>query len=445
MESVPVPTANASENHAGTPQGARSALLASLAGLLFGLDTAVVSGVTQALQRAFALGPAGLGLAVSAALWGTLAGAALAGRIGDALGSRRVLIWLGWLYVLAAFGSALAQGLGTFCLFRIVGGLAIGASSVVAPVYIAEISVAAWRGRRVGRFQLAIVLGILAAYLSNAIVAQAGLGAAEWRVKLALAGFPALAFALLAPLLPESPAWLRAQGRDHAAAEAARALGLMPDAAPASTDRVARLSWRAHRRPILLALAIGAFNQLSGINAILYYLNDIFAAAGFSGLSSDAQAVAVGFANLIATVAGMALIDRIGRRPLLLAGAFGTCAALAGVAAIFASGQGREWLLPLLVVFIGFFAVSQGTVIWVYLSELFPATVRARGQSLGSTTHWVCNAAISFAFPVIAAHGAALPFAAFALAMAVQAIVVWRWFPETRGASLDDLARRLAT
>ncbi|WP_226016446.1 sugar porter family MFS transporter [Novosphingobium sp. FKTRR1] len=424
--------------------GMRSAVLASLAGLLFGIDTAVISGVTQALQQTFALTPQGLGLAVSAALWGTLAGAALAGRLGDALGSRRVLVWLGWLYVIAAVGTAMAQGLVSFCLFRLACGLAIGASSVVAPVYISEISEPAQRGRRVGLFQLAIVSGILLAYLSNALVARAGLGAIEWRVKLAMAGVPALVFAVLTPWLPQSPSWLQARGLLTAAQSAAERLGLALGASASGTEAEGRLSWRLHRTPILLALAIGAFNQLSGINAILYYLNDIFSAAGFSGLSADKQAVAVGLANLLATATGMAMIDRAGRRPLLLAGAVGTCLALVGVTAIFASGQGREWLLPLLVMFIAFFALSQGAVIWVYLSELFPTAVRARGQALGSSTHWVFNAAISFAFPVMAAHGPALPFAGFALAMAVQVFVVWRWFPETRGASLDDLARRLS-
>lgn len=420
---------------------ARCAVLASMAGLLFGIDTAVISGVTQALQHVFALSPKDLGLAVSAALWGTLAGAALAGRVGDALGSRRLLLWVGWLYVVSALGTALANGLVSFCLFRLLGGLAIGASSVVAPVYISEISAPAQRGRWVGLFQCAIVSGILLAYLSNALVARGGFGALEWRMKLGLASVPAMGFALLAPWLPDSPRWLQARGRDAQAAADRLGLELEPASPMVESER---LSWRLHRRPILLALAIGAFNQLSGINAILYYLNDIFAAAGFSGFSADKQAVAVGLANLLATLAGMAMIDRLGRRPLLLVGALGTCAALAGVTAIFAIGHGREWLLPLLIMFIGFFAVSQGAVIWVYLSELFPTAVRARGQALGSSTHWVLNGAISFAFPVLAAHGPALPFAGFTLAMAVQVLVVWRWFPETRGASLDDLARRLA-
>ncbi|WP_246404205.1 sugar porter family MFS transporter [Novosphingobium sediminicola] len=425
----------------GPSMAARCAMLASMAGLLFGIDTAVISGVTQALQKVFALSPQDLGLAVSAALWGTLVGAAFAGRAGDALGSRRLLLWVGWLYVVSALGTALANGLMSFCLFRLLGGLAIGASSVVAPVYISEISAPDVRGRRVGMFQCAIVSGILLAYLSNALVARGGFGAMEWRIKLGLAGVPALGFALLAPCLPDSPRWLQARGR-NAQAAADRLRLVLESVAPVMQDE--RLSWRLHRKPILLALAIGAFNQLSGINAILYYLNDIFAAAGFSDFSADTQAVAVGLANLLATLAGMAMIDRLGRRPLLLAGALGTCAALVGVTMIFAGGQGREWLLPLLVMFIGFFAVSQGAVIWVYLSELFPTAVRARGQALGSSTHWVFNGAISFIFPVLAAHGPALPFAGFALAMAVQVFVVWRWFPETRGASLDDLARRLA-
>jgi MFS family permease len=204
-------------------------------------------------------------------------------------------------------------------------------------------------------------------------------------------------------------------------------------------DGNARLNWHAHARPILLALAIAAFNQLSGINAILYYINDIFAAAGFDRVSADVQAVGIGVANLIATLFAMTIIDRVGRRPLLLVGAAGTTLALAGVAAIYGFGAGAQWLLPLLILFIVSFAISQGAVIWVYLSEIFPTAVRARGQALGSATHWVLNAVLSLAFPMIAAHSQALPFLFFAGAMAVQFFVVWRWFPETRGVSLEDM------
>ncbi len=422
----------------------RAAVAASLAGLLFGFDTAVISGVTEALRQHFALSATGLGIAVSAALWGTLVGASVAGGLGDRLGSRRVLTWIGVAYLVSAIGSALAGGMALFVAFRFLGGLAIGGSSVLAPVYISEVSAAARRGRLVAMFQFNIVAGILLAYCSNWLLALALPADIAWRAKLGIAALPALFFAVMLPGIPESPRWLASKGRGAQARVAADRLGL--DAmALASTDQSdARLDWRRHRRPILLAIAIAAFNQLSGINAILYYLNDIFAAAGFTGVSADLQAVAIGLTNLVATMVAMTVIDRVGRRPLLLTGAIGTTLALAGVAAIYATGSGAQFLLPLLVLFIAAFAFSQGAVIWVYLSEIFPTPVRARGQALGSTTHWVLNAAISFAFPVVAQFTQSLPFVVFALAMAVQAVVVWRFFPETRGVDLEELAARLS-
>lgn len=421
----------------------RAALAASLAGLLFGFDTAVISGATEALRTQFALTPAGLGFAVSAALWGTLVGATCSGRPGDLYGSRRLLIWIAVAYVVSALGSAFAAGLPLFVAFRFLGGLAIGGSSVLAPVYIAEVSPAGRRGFLVGLFQFNIVLGILLAYLSNFAIGTLFAEEIAWRLKLSVAAIPSIVFLLAVVRIPESPRWLAAKGRrEEAAASAARLE--MPDVEWNVRERdtsagPARLSWRLHRRPILLALAIAAFNQLSGINAILYYLNEVFAAAGFDRVSADMQAVAIGIANLVATLFAMNIIDRVGRRPLLLLGAGGTAVALAGVAAIFGSGEGSGFLLPLLILFIVSFAVSQGAVIWVYLSEIFPTSVRARGQALGSATHWVLNAAISFAFPVIAAQSQALPFVGFAIAMAAQLIVVWRWFPETRGVPLEEM------
>lgn len=426
---------------------------ASLGGLLFGFDTAVISGVTGALREAFELSAAGLGAAVSAALWGTLVGALGAGKPGDAFGSRTVLLWIAVLYIVSAIGCSLSNSLESFFLFRFIGGLAIGGSSVLAPIYISEISPAHRRGLLVGLFQLNIVLGILAAYLSNFVVGQISGGELAWRMKLAVAAVPAIIFLLTLLRIPHSPRWLLVRGRlaDARAAIARLRMG-EPDRIAADimrsgseTDSEARLSWTRHRKPIMLALAIGIFNQVSGINAILYYLNDIFAAAGFDSLSADLQSVAVGLANLVATAGAMAIIDRIGRKPLLLAGAAGTCVALICVAVIYATGQGQALLLPCLVAFIVFFAISQGAVIWVYLSEIFPTAVRARGQALGSATHWVMNAIISFAFPVIAAKAPALPFWFFAAAMAVQFIVVLRLFPETRGVKLEDMQAALAS
>jgi sugar porter (SP) family MFS transporter len=423
----------------------RAVVAMSLGGLLFGFDTAVISGVTEALRHEYALSATGLGAAVSAALWGTLAGAMFSGAPGDRWGSLAVLRVIGLLYVVSAIGCAVADSLTVFSAFRFLGGIAIGASSVLVPVYIAEISPPARRGFLVGLFQFNIVFGILVAYLSNFLIAQAVDPAIAWRWKLAAAALPAALFLILLTGLPQSPRWLSGKRRDDEARQAADRLGI--ELLPASADDQAgtgRLDWRRHRLPILLAVAIGLFNQLSGINAILYYLNDIFAAAGFVGLSADAQAIAIGVANLIATMTAMVIIDRVGRRPLLILGGLVTAVALAGVALVYAGAASATLLLPLLILFIVAFAMSQGAVIWVYLSEIFPTDVRARGQSIGSATHWVANAVLSFAFPVLAERSHSLPFWFFAAAMLLQSLLVWRFFPETRGRALETISADLS-
>lgn len=419
---------------------------ASLGGLLFGFDTAVIAGVTDALRHTFHLSAAELGAAVSAALVGTLVGALGAGPPGDRFGSRTMLYWIAGAYIVSAVGSAAAGGLAMLVAFRFIGGLAIGGSSVLAPVYIAEVSPAERRGQLVGLFQLSIVIGILAAYVSNFLIARAIDGDLAWRIKLAVAAAPALLFLLLLLRIPHSPRWLAQRGRLAEAGAAIRTLRmgdpetlLAQFTAAVTPSGPARLSWALHRRPILLAIALALFNQLSGINAILYYLGDIFAAAGFSAVSADLQAVAIGVANLLATLLGLAVIDRVGRKLLLLIGAIGTAVALAAVATIYTLGQGQMFLLPALILFILFFAVSQGAVIWVYLSEIFPTAVRARGQAIGSATHWGMNALLAFGFPIVAQYTQALPFWLFAAAMLVQFVIVWRYFPETRGISLERL------
>jgi len=434
---------------AGTSTLNRSAVgAASLGGLLFGFDTAVIAGVTDALRHNFHLSAAELGAAVSAALVGTLVGALGAGPPGDRFGSRTMLYWIAGAYIVSAIGSAVAGGLAMLVAFRFIGGLAIGGSSVLAPVYIAEVSPAERRGQLVGLFQLSIVVGILAAYVSNFLIARALDGDLAWRIKLAVAAAPALLFLLLLLRIPHSPRWLAQQGRIAEASAAIRTLRMgdperllaqFSAAATTAPGSPARLSWALHRRPILLAIALALFNQLSGINAILYYLGDIFAAAGFNAMSADLQAVAIGVANLLATLLGLAVIDRVGRKLLLLIGAIGTALALAAVATIYTLGAGQMFLLPALIAFILFFAVSQGAVIWVYLSEIFPTAVRARGQAIGSATHWGMNAILAFGFPIVAQYTQALPFWLFAAAMLVQFVIVWRYFPETRGISLERL------
>jgi sugar porter (SP) family MFS transporter len=430
----------------------RIIMVASLAGLLFGFDTAVISGVTHDLRAAFALSPAGLGFAVSTALWGTLLGALTMGRPGDKFGAREVLKFVGLLYLVAAVGCALAWNLASFLAFRFLVGVAIGGSSVLAPVYIAETSPAERRGALVGLFQINIVIGILAAYISNFVVAQLIAGPALWRCKLAVAAAPALLFLVLLYFIPQSPRWLIHRGRLAEAAASLRRLGTADAAAMIDDIRVAQsaspagsqgLSWRRHGRLIALAIGMGMFNQLSGINAILYYLSDIFAAAGFSSLSSNLQSIVIGATNLIATLIAMTLIDRTGRKPLLLIGSVGMTLAQGGVAAIMAFNSARVLLLPLLVVFIAAFAISQGAVIWVYLSEIFPTPVRARGQSIGSATHWIMNALISALFPAIAALSTSIPFVFFSLMMALQFVLVLWFLPETRGVQLEQMGRAM--
>ena len=338
-------------------------------------------------------------------------------------------------------------------LSRFIGGLAIGGSSVLGPMYIAEIAPAAWRGRLVGFFQFNIVFGILLAYFSNYIVGLAGLGAAEWRWKLGVAALPAAFFLLMLFSIPESPRWLVKMRRVAEAKEVLRLTGEQDYESDlgeivASIDSEHHqgaeplFQWR-YRLPVFLAIAIGMFNQLSGINAILYYLNDIFAAAGFDKVSSDLQSVAIGATNLTATIIAMSVIDKIGRRTMLLVGSVGTAICLAGASWIFLSNTHKDLLVWLLVGFIGFFGFSQGAVIWVYLSEVFPNRVRAKGQSLGSFTHWAMNALLSGIFPVVAASGAGAPFVFFAVMMVVQFFVVLFWFPETKGHTLEEMQRKL--
>ena len=427
---------------------------ASLAGLLFGFDTVVIAGATDSIRNLFHLDPGGFwaGFVVASGLVGTFLGALFAGKPGDAFGSRDALKVVGLLYIASSLGSAFCWNLESFYVFRFIGGLAIGASSVLAPVYIAEIAPADRRGKLTGLFQFNIVFGILVAFLSNAIVQQA-VGGDPWRVKLGVAVVPALIFFVMMYRIPQSPRWLAQRGRHAEAKASLELLGVaQPDVMLAEFERAAEATRRssaqklfvsAYRKPIVLAILIAMFNQLSGINAILYYLKDIFAAAGFSGLSNDLQQVAVGAANLLATIVALRVIDRVGRKKLLLIGSVGTALALAGVAAIMGSGQGKGYLLLMLVTFIGFFAFSQGAVIWVYLSEIFPTAVRSRGQALGSATHWGMNAIIGQTFLMVAQYTLALPFVFFAICMVVQFFVVLLVFPETRGVELESMDKAL--
>jgi sugar porter (SP) family MFS transporter len=431
----------------------RSTGVAALGGLLFGFDTAVIAGATHALTDAYQLSPAALGLTVASALWGTILGALFAGIPGDRYGRRDSLRVMAILYVISALGCAFAWDWYSLVFFRLIGGLGIGGSSVLGPMYIAEIAPAKWRGRLVGFFQFNVVAGILLAYLSNYLMGLGGFGAAEWRWKLGVSAAPAILFFLLLFGIPRSPRWLAKKGRTAEAREVLLQIG-EENAEGELQDIVASIDadhghadeslfQRKYLLPIFLAVSIGMFNQLSGINAILYYLNDIFAKAGFSKVSGDLQAVAIGATNLLFTMIAMSVIDKLGRRTLLLVGAVGTAICLAGVAFIFSTAQHEDWLVWLLVGYIAFFAFSQGAVIWVYLGEVFPNRVRAKGQSLGSTTHWVMNAAISGVFPILAKRSGAVPFMFFSAMMVVQFFVVLSLYPETKGVSLEELQKKL--
>jgi MFS transporter, SP family, arabinose:H+ symporter len=432
----------------------KSTVVAALGGLLFGFDTAVIAGATSQLTRFFDLTPGGLGLTVSIALWGTVVGALFAGVPGDRYGRRDSLRVMAILYLASALGCAFAWNWYVLVFFRFVGGLAIGGSSVLGPMYIAEIAPAKWRGRLVGFFQFNVVAGILLAYFSNYVVGLTHGGATEWRWKLGISAVPAALFFVMLFQIPRSPRWLARKGRS---AEARGVLQLIGEEnIDAELDAMAaalqleqqqgkeRLFSARNRLPLFLAVSIAMFNQLSGINAILYYLNDIFARAGFSKVSSDLQAVAIGATNLLFTMLAMSIIDRVGRRTLMLIGSVGTAASLAGVAVVFWTGRHEGLLVWLLIGFIAAFAFSQGSVIWVYISEVFPTAVRAKGQSLGSSTHWIMNALISWTFPIVAASSKAAPFVFFSAMMALQFVVVLLVYPETKSVALEDMEKKLA-
>ncbi len=431
----------------------KATVVGALGGLLFGFDTAVIAGTTHSLTAVYGLSPRALGLTVAMALIGTIIGAMSAGIPGQKWGGRETLRILAVFYVLSALGCAFAWNWYVLLAARFLGGLGIGGSSVLGPVYIAELAPAKMRGRLVGLFQINIVIGILLAYFSNYCIARMGLGAPEWRWQFGVAALPAVLFLVMLFGIPPSSRWLVTQNRVEEARSVLQLMGAENPEAElkeiVDSIHLERLqtseplfAWK-YRLPIFLAITIGMFNQLSGINAILYYLNDIFAAAGFSKMSGDLQAVAVGSMNLFATLLAMSVIDKLGRKTLLLIGSVGTAACLAGVSGVFFTQSHRSYLLWLLVAYIAFFAISQGAVIWVYISEVFPNRVRAKGQALGSSSHWIMNAIIAYTFPQLAKSSGAYPFVLFAAMMAVQFFVVLFFYPETKGVTLEQMQRRL--
>lgn len=431
----------------------KSTMVGALGGLLFGFDTAVISGTTHALTNAYHLSPGLLGVTVSSALVGTVIGAMGAGIPGQRFGRRDSLRAMAVFYVISALGCALAWSWPALIFFRFIGGIGIGGSSVLGPMYIAEIAPTEWRGRLVGFFQVNIVVGILLAYVSNFLIGTLHLGSHEWRWQLGISGVPAVLFLIALFGIPRSPRWLAMQMKLDEALDVLRLTGI-PNPKEDLDEIVASIHLersisadslfsKRYRLPVFLAITVGMFCQLSGINAILYYLNDIFALAGASKISGDLQAVAVGAANLVATLLAMSVIDKIGRKKLLLFGTAGLALCLSAVSYIFLTHRHLGWLVWLLMIYIAFFAVSQGAVVWVYISEVFPTRVRSKGQSLGSSSHWVTNAAISLVFPLMAASSGAYPFIFFAAMMVLDFFLVLFYYPETSNISLEHLQTSL--
>ncbi len=433
-------------------------IVAALAGFLFGFDTVVISGANQPIRELWQTSEWFHGFFImSMALWGTVLGAIFGGRPTDAFGRRKVLIFIGVLYSISAIGSGLAWDPYSFSFFRFIGGVGVGVSSVAAPAYIAEISTAKIRGRLVALYQFNIVFGILIAYFSNFLLKGVG-GDNDWRWMLGVEAIPALIYTLLALRIPESPRWLLSKRNDEAAAAAVlRDAGVEDTAAEIRQIREANarvekeesrggLFHKAYRAPILLAFFIAFFNQASGINFILYYAPEILEKAGLAAKESLGNSIALGAVNLLFTYVGLYLIDRMGRRKLMLIGSVGYIISLSLVAWSFYSGAGPAMLLSFLLLFIASHAVGQGAVIWVFISEIFPNKVRGQGQAFGASIHWVFAALITLiATPVISYFGDnPWPiFAIFAGLMVLQLIWVLTRMPETNQRSLEELEGKM--
>ncbi|HUA65530.1 MAG TPA: sugar porter family MFS transporter [Alphaproteobacteria bacterium] len=432
-----------------------TALIAALGGLLFGFDTAVISGATDWLKSHFALSNFWWGFSVASALIGTSIGAIVIGRPADVLGRRSILFILAIFYFVSAIGCAMAWDWWSFVAFRVLGGLAVGGASVASPMYIAEIAPARYRGRLVAFAQFNIVLGILLAYLSNYIILKLNLGESQYRWMFGVMAAPSAAFFLLLFLTPQSPRWLVARNR---LAEARMVLEKCGTDSGVVEDEIREIQGsldvehhdlaepffcRKYLKPIMLAVAIAMFNQLSGINAILYYANHIFEMAGASAQLASLQSVIIGFTNLIVTVAAMAVIDHFGRRRLMIVGSIGYIVSLIAAAYAFYTNTGGKFLLISLLVFVASHAFGQGAVIWVFISEIFPNRVRARGQALGTFTHWVMATLISQTFPIIAAKSGGNIFTFYAVCMVGQLFWVVFTMPETKGISLERIQKHL--
>ncbi|MBS1602133.1 MAG: sugar porter family MFS transporter [Bacteroidetes bacterium] len=426
-------------------------LVIALGGFLFGFDTAVISGAEQSIQSYWSLSALQHGLTVSIALIGTVIGALTGAIPSDRYGRKATLYMIAFLYLLSSLGTAASTSWYSFLAFRFLGGIGVGASSVTAPIYISEISPARRRGKLVGLFQFNVVLGIVISYLSNYLIGRTG--DHSWRFMLGIQAIPSALFLILLRWIPESPRWLILhRGR----IEEARKVFMVID--PETAGEVVRdiqqgafadkgqpaaeaLFSRRYRTPVTLAILFAVFNQVSGINAIIYYSPRIFEMTGLGKNSSLLSTAGLGAVNFAFTLLAMNFIDRIGRRTLMIIGSVGLIITLAMVAWSFYAEQFNGWAVPLFLFFyIGFFAFSQGAVIWVFISEIFPNQVRAKGQTLGSATHWIMAAIIAFSFPWLAEKaGGGNTFLFFCIMMCMQLLFVWRLMPETKGKSLEQI------
>jgi len=429
-------------------------LSVALGGFLFGFDTAVISGAEESIQNLWNLSDVLHGFTVAVALYGTVVGALFGGIPSDKLGRKKTLFWIGVAYFISAIGSGLASDKITFMIFRFIGGLAVGASSVTAPMYISEIAPASSRGKLVAMFQLNIVIGILIAYISNYFIQ--GLGENSWRWMLGIEAFPALIFSISVIFVSESPRWLIVKKNNIKQAEAVFAgfkmnkseikesiSAIKNSILTENSGKQESLLSKKFSFPLILALLFAFFNQFAGINAIIYYAPRIFKMTGLETGTAFLSTAGIGLTNMIFTVFGIFLIDRVGRKKLMLIGSIGLFINLLLVARAFYTGifNGVEIFLFL---YIAFFAISQGAVIWVFISEIFPNQVRASGQSAGSFTHWILAAIIANIFPFfVNLIGAAPIFIFFAIMMLLQLLFVLKLMPETRNISLEELEKRL--
>jgi len=432
-------------------------IVVALGGFLFGFDTAVISGAEESIQQYWHLTAFQHGFTISIALIGTIIGALTGSIPSDNLGRKKTLVIIACTYLAASLGSAFSTNWYSFLVFRFIGGLGVGASSVTAPVYISEISPAAYRGRLVMMFQFNVVFGILVSYFSNYLIGQFLEGQSSWRLMLGIQAVPSFLFLILLRFVPETPRWLvLKRNRIDAAREVLKIID--PDTYENELREIIQNNKEEHisqsadsilskkyRIPVFLAVCFAVFNKVSGINAIIYYAPRIFEMTGLGRQSSLLSTAGIGVVNFIFTLIAINFIDKIGRRTLMLIGSLGLIATLGMVSITFYrhdfSGFG---IIVYLLVYIAFFAFSQGAVIWVFISEIFPNHIRAKGQTLGSFTHWFMAAVIAFVFPILAEKlGGGNTFLFFCIMMVLQLIFVWRIMPETKGKSLEQIERTL--